>query len=394
MAETTVTIDQALEMAQTMLRSGDARRAEDVAAQVLSHAPDCLQAWVLRANAVLSDHRHREALDYLGRALAIAPGNAAVVRARVEILRALGRFEAAVEAARQAPGDPGTADHVARITEFAADCRQAAAVAVPAHLTVLIPIAIDSPERLRNVHAVLDFFSRWFPGIAVIVAEDGGAGVHLAAGGRGRALAYRHLVVDHPSPLFHKTWMLNRLSEAASTDLVAAWDGDCLAAPAQISVACRRLLQWTSAVAFPYGGAFINVEGATADRLAAGRLAPQQVDPLGLDCRVVGMDAFGGAVLFRRSDLHGIGGYNERIVSWGLEDREVIVRAERLGLAVGRVEGPLFHLGHPRGPNSSDAHGMWDANLAEFRDIEARSAEDLRRDVAAGRFQAALAGTG
>ena len=46
------------------------------------------------------------------------------------------------------------------------------------------------------------------------------------------------------------------------------------------------------------------------------------------------------------------GGENETFYGWGLEDLERIRRMFILGLPVTRVDGPLFHLFHPRNKNS------------------------------------------
>jgi predicted glycosyltransferase involved in capsule biosynthesis len=43
---------------------------------------------------------------------------------------------------------------------------------------------------------------------------------------------------------------------------------------------------------------------------------------------------------------------NENFYGWGVEDDERVKRMEVLGFSINRVQGPMFHLWHPRGKNS------------------------------------------
>jgi hypothetical protein len=61
----------------------------------------------------------------------------------------------------------------------------------------------------------------------------------------------------------------------------------------------------------------------------------------------------GGAFLANLDSYKGSGLENENFYGWGLEDGERYYRWENLGYKIQRIPGPLFHLSHGRGINST-----------------------------------------
>lgn len=67
-----------------------------------------------------------------------------------------------------------------------------------------------------------------------------------------------------------------------------------------------------------------------------------------------------GAAFFanREAYIHS-GLENERFYGWGVEDGERFMRWKNMGFKIERVEGPIFHLSHPRGINSTIPHPVF-----------------------------------
>jgi predicted glycosyltransferase involved in capsule biosynthesis len=61
----------------------------------------------------------------------------------------------------------------------------------------------------------------------------------------------------------------------------------------------------------------------------------------------------GGAFMVNRRRYIEAGMENEHFYGWGPEDRERYIRWYKLGYKVGRIKGPLYHLYHTRGINST-----------------------------------------
>jgi len=73
---------------------------------------------------------------------------------------------------------------------------------------------------------------------------------------------------------------------------------------------------------------------------------------------------------------------NENFIGWGQEDGERVCRWHKLNKRVIRLNGPLFHLNHPRGTNSkflSENHRIKQIN--EYYRIETMSKNRLKQEI-------------
>ena len=73
---------------------------------------------------------------------------------------------------------------------------------------------------------------------------------------------------------------------------------------------------------------------------------------------------------------------NEAFVGWGWEDRERVVRFEKLGQKILRVPGDCYHLEHPVGTLKSAWHADVAMNRRECERIAALSTRKLRAEIA------------
>ncbi len=76
-----------------------------------------------------------------------------------------------------------------------------------------------------------------------------------------------------------------------------------------------------------------------------------------------------------------IGGENERFISYSSEDVCRYERAVKLGAKIERVYGPMYHINHYCGVNSTLANPFYHDGLSELNRIRGLSAEELREDV-------------
>ena len=65
----------------------------------------------------------------------------------------------------------------------------------------------------------------------------------------------------------------------------------------------------------------------------------------------------------------------------------MVERLSKLGLGIGRIPGPLYHLTHARTGNSSDRHPYYERNRRELEAVQAMTASQIRQGLAAGRFR-------
>ncbi|WP_114858328.1 tetratricopeptide repeat protein [Azospirillum brasilense] len=377
------------------------RTEEAIAAyrRALALRPDFPDAEYHLSEALQAIGRIGEALDVLDPLLARHPHFVPGWRQKGDIEADLGRPGAAVSFYEMAlaidPRDEGSRE---RLAAQAAAYRARRAILDGTgpdgrldlrDVTVLVPFRADSEDRKRNLRWIVSFLLK-HADTTVLIGEDK-AGPSDVADALGPELAgrCRHLhLTGNDTPLTHKAHLLNRMAEAADTPILALHDTDVVVDPVQYALA-RDAVRGGAAMAFPYNGLFFWILGREVHRFGHTLSAA----PLNAVCPrfpLMHRDSPGGGAFFDRAALLAAGGYNERFVSWGYEDDEIVVRLRRLGLRVERVPGPLYHLEHARPENSTDRNPFIDANKAELERIRAMDADALRAEIASGRLRRPL----
>jgi hypothetical protein len=189
----------------------------------------------------------------------------------------------------------------------------------------------------------------------------------------------RYGFVPDDRPFFHRTRLLNRMLRACPTPVAVVCDADVVCHPAQLKRALAAVLDGADMV-LPYDGRFLDVPEALVPRL----LGPPAGFPGPRECPALYEDGTGGMVFFRKASLLAAGLYNERFLSWGHEDRELLHRLTGLGFRFERLPGCMLHLHHPR---HADSHPMknphFAANTREYERVRAMGETELRAAVAA-----------
>lgn len=233
------------------------------------------------------------------------------------------------------------------------------------HITIVIPLRIDSEERRTNLDAALDYLCR-HPGITVTVLEADSIPryeSHTSHPG----FTYR-FVEDH-DPVFYRTRYLNRMLRCVHTPVAGIWDSDVIVPVEQIAKAVNCCMNGVT-LCYPFDGRFCAVSG----NLSRMYKDSGNFDILGqneaLHWLMHGRHSVGGAFAVHVDRYLSAGGENENFYGWGPEDTERRERVYNLGLQVCRTEGCLYHLHHPRGMNSGFAsHERALANRREYLKI-------------------------
>ena len=89
----------------------------------------------------------------------------------------------------------------------------------------------------------------------------------------------------------------------------------------------------------------------------------------------------GGALFFNKEKYTEIGLENEKFISWGHEDWERVVRIEKMGLKLCRVQGNLYHLTHIRSHNSSGSNPYYRQNGEEYNKVRFMNIEQLKEYI-------------
>ncbi|MDH6533772.1 glycosyltransferase [Parabacteroides sp. 52] len=213
-------------------------------------------------------------------------------------------------------------------------------------VTFIIPVRIDSEERLQNLSVVVDYLSVIDKSRIIILEGDGKSRITE----KNSARNIQYYFIEDPGKVFHRTQYINLLLQMVETPIVGVWDTDVILPVEQIESSIREIKEGKAAISFPYDGRFYDVSPPISQSFREERsmkLLEEAEREMTLKLSF-GTYSVGGAFLVKKEVYLNCGGENEAFYGWGAEDMERVKRMEAFGHPIHRTEGALFHLSHPR----------------------------------------------
>ena len=230
-------------------------------------------------------------------------------------------------------------------------------------VSFLVLVRIESIERIENLMAVIDFLIKHFD-TNITVWECSSYNNKLLSKLLNKKICYR-FIKDNDTILY-RTRYLNQMVMESNTPILSIWDSDVISPTRQIEEAVELLRKHEADFVYPYSRLFLD----TSDIIRKMFFESRKIQVL-LKSRdkmkiLYPPNPVGGAFFCNRSKYIESGMENERFYGWGIEDGERYVRFHAMKYKVKRIEGPLFHLSHPRGLNSNIQHP--DQRLIKLRE--------------------------
>lgn len=246
------------------------------------------------------------------------------------------------------------------------------AVANLSDVTFLVPLRVDSGERLRNVITTTSWLLEHI-NTNVIVGVADVASVQPLLDARVQVVQ----IDDDPHLPFHVTRVFNELSRHVATPLFVHYDTDIIIPIEQFHAAAEMIRSGNYDIVLPYE-TWVSVPSEEIPAL----LTTSDVThaPVGFP-RSLG-DPVGGCVMRSVRNFTDVGMDNEHFIGWSPEDKERIHRSQVLGSRITRVPGPMFHLEHPRQTPQPYSDPYWQVGQAEFERIQLLSTDELREEMA------------
>lgn len=141
---------------------------------------------------------------------------------------------------------------------------------------------------------------------------------------------------------------LNQMTCRSTTPYLAIWDADVIGVPDQIKAGINLLRKEKADMVFPYEKYFYSIPQPIKELYIRKGYQPDILVKSKEYMNPMVQWSVGGAFLVNRLSYMGAGMENERFYGWGPEDVERVVRWDTLGYQIRRIDGPLFHLPHPR----------------------------------------------
>lgn len=225
-------------------------------------------------------------------------------------------------------------------------------------LSFIIPIRIESNDRLKNCITVVSYLLTTVPGAKVYIKEvdnESNFQQHALPVIKDSAPVdnlYHIFQQSVPNSIFHRTKYINDLFIETDTQVVWHYDIDVLFPKTTYSRVYELLKSEQFDFVYPYGsGVFqnaVNYPVKLFDEFMKSDfdLGILKQNSFRLPCTV------GFSQAFNRNPYIEFGMMNENFISWGCEDCEFYYRMVELGYKVGRVWDDVYHLEHSRTFNS------------------------------------------
>lgn len=243
-------------------------------------------------------------------------------------------------------------------------------------LTLIIPIYIDSEDRLSNTKSVLGYLNKWFK-TNVIIHELIDTDTSLNFLGDYTNLSIKHITEYRNGDNYHRTRQLNEMLNLVNTSVVLNYDIDVILPVNSYIESYNKISSGELDVVYPYGyGKYQKRVYQNFDRTNFNN----EYDTLLIDNNFDIWDAAVGHCFFIRTDSYkSCGGENENFIAYGPEDVERYERFNKFGLRIGRIEDYVYHFEHYRREFSSYMNPDFLKNENLLKSIRSMDIELLRK---------------
>ena len=251
--------------------------------------------------------------------------------------------------------------------------------------TFIIPVRIESPDRLRNVVTTTAFLMENFDTNIIIKEVDKESVFHREALpilenilDEGTVFTNFNFIFEQSEdPLFHRQRILNEMVMEAHTGIVVNYDCDVILPIDSYLLSYTMLMNNIADVVYPYGQGHFQKQVDPNDDVVSNFLETGDYAHLDSASKIHTSD-FGWAQFFKKSVYIEGGLENENFKAYAPEDKERHYRFNKMGYRVERIDGWVYHLEHARGENSWFTNPHMQFNMDEWEKIQSMDKEQLK----------------
>ena len=239
--------------------------------------------------------------------------------------------------------------------------------------TFIIPVCIESTDRLNNAKTVLGYLNHHF-NTNVIIHELVNGETKLPFLNDFKNLNITHILEQSDMSTYHRTKQLNIMIDLVETEVIVNYDIDVLLPVDTYIKSVNMILNNESDVVYPYGdGVFQKRVFTIFDR-----------NKLNFDLNNIEMGDYdmwnakcGHCLFINTKKYRQCGGENELFIAYGPEDSERYDRFNKLGYKVGRVNDYVYHLEHSRTPFSDSNNKHFNDNNHLYKKLSIMSKDEI-----------------
>ncbi len=249
--------------------------------------------------------------------------------------------------------------------------------------TFIIPVRIESPDRLRNVVTTTAFLMENFDTNIIIKEVDKESVFQRDAIPLLEEILdfniwqnFNYIFEKSDDPLFHRQRILNEMIMESDTEIVINYDADAILPKESYELAYKGIMDGIYDVVYPYGSGMYQKQVAATDLTVSKFLETGDYEFLNAVSKDHTSD-FGWVQFFKRQVYIDGGMENENFKAYAPEDKERYYRFNMLGYSIGRIENYVYHLEHARGENSWFSNPHMDDNQMEWVKLSNMTKEQL-----------------
>jgi len=254
--------------------------------------------------------------------------------------------------------------------------------------TFIIPIRIESSDRMRNVITILLFLLDTFDTKVILKEVDTESVFEKEVlpqikdylGDKINNLT--HVFERSDDPVFYRMKIINEMIDMADTPIISNYDCDVLFKPVTYVKAVDMIKEQYDIV-YPYGFGEYQKQ-VFCDDTDVSDFISNDFDFDVLDKKSRMFDAqFGHVQFVKRKSYIEAGMENENFRGSSPEDKERYYRFDKMGYRVGRIYDIVYHLEHSRGqnswPNSVEGNPYMRENFNVWGQIQSMNGEELKQ---------------
>lgn len=249
--------------------------------------------------------------------------------------------------------------------------------------TFIIPLRIDSEDRMRNIITVLCFLLYNFDSKVIVKEHDTTKvfGEHVVPqireflGERIGNLIY--VFEESEDPVFHRTRLLNEMIRMSQTEVVVNYDCDVLLNFDTYYKSVSKIVDEGYDLVYPYGKGSYQQQVFATDELVSQFINEDFNFDVLMNNSQNYLSDRGHVQFFKRSSYIEGGMENENFIAYGPEDWERHDRFVKLGYNVGRIDDLVFHFEHQRTANSWTHNPHYQNNIKLFEYLDGLSKKEM-----------------
>lgn len=249
-----------------------------------------------------------------------------------------------------------------------------------ADCSIVIPVQIDSKQRLEHLQFLFSFFQTHFVNHQLIIVEQGTESKVQPP----KSAVFEFVFQDED---FSIAQISNIGASLVRTAFFCKYDVDAVVEPKAIFDAFELLKNDLSvSFAIPYNGVSFNIKNPLR-RVILRSYHLRQLPVISRneaharsseEISLKSAHSKGLIHHFRTSVFKALGGYNEEFIGWGFEDNEILARFALLGHQFHLLKDyTAFHLDHPRAPMTFRSQALTAQNYQRFLAIQKMPQEEI-----------------